>query len=292
MAGMRERLMVLAAVLVISCKPSIPRCVPGAMFECPCPGAGRGVQTCKADGTYAACSCQAAAPVASSMPERKPTECNAVGRWQFRGVLAGKGSGCSHQKSFNDTFNLVRDRKGNYIVRVHMIDGEDKFTVKDDGGACVVEWEEEVNLIPWGSVDYVQYKMTLHESGGEVSGEGIYRDLDDDKLGQDVALCEEAFSIKGTKRALTKADLEINKAIVRRDFKTFMKGCSLPTLGEDVHGASVEVTIGARGGLDALTVDGVDQEVGQNCDPPYADNRMGLFPNPTARRQKVAFVYP
>ena len=296
MAGMRERLMVLTAAFAVSCKPSIPRCVPGATFECPCPGAGRGAQTCKADGTYAACSCQAATPAASSAPEKKPAACNAAGRWQFRGVFAGKGAGCSLQKSFNDTLNLVRDRKGNYAARAHMIDGEEKFAVIDDGGACVVEWVEEVNLIPWGSPDFVQYRMVLRDSGGEVSGEGIYRNLDDDKPGQDVALCEEAFSIKGTKRALTKADLEINKAAVKRDFEFFAKkGCALPMLGKDVRGANVEVTIGARGGLDALTINGVDQEMremGQYCDPPFLDNRMGLFPNPTAKRQKVAFVYP
>ena len=291
MAGMRERLMVLAAALAISCKPGVPRCVPGATFECPCPGAGRGTQICKADGTYAPCSCQAVAAAASPAPEKKPAACNAAGRWQFRGVFEGKGAGCSHQKSFNDTLNLVRDRKGNYAARAHMIDGEEKFVVVDDGGACVVEWVEEVNEIPWGSPDFVQYRMILRDSGGEVSGKGIYRDLDDDKPGQDVALCEEAFSIKGTKRALTKADLEMNKAAVKRDFEFFAKkGCTLPMLG--VHRANVEVTIGARGGLDALTINGVDQEVGQYCDPPYADNRMGLFPNPTARQQKVAFVYP
>ena len=83
--------------------------------------------------------------------------------------------------------------------------------------------------------------------GGEVSGKGIYRDLDDDKPGQDVARCEEAFSIKGTKRALTKADLEMNKAAVKRDFEFFAKkGCTLPMLGEGVHGANVEVTIPAQ----------------------------------------------
>ena len=83
--------------------------------------------------------------------------------------------------------------------------------------------------------------------GGEVSGKGIYRDLDDDKPGQDVARCEEAFSIKGTKRALTKADLEMNKAAVKRDFEFFgKKGCTLPMLGEGVHGANVEVTIPAQ----------------------------------------------
>jgi hypothetical protein len=288
---MYKRLAVLAAALVISCNPAGPRCIPGTTIECPCSGIGRGTQTCKADGTYATCSCQAEATVASSTPEKKSAACNAVGRWQFRGVFAGKGAGCSHQKSFNDTFILARDRKGHYALRARMVNGEHKFTVKDDADACVIEWEEEVDEIPVGSPDIVQYKMALRESGGEVSGEGTYRPLNTDKPGEVVARCEEAFSIKGTKKELTKADLEIDKAIVRRDFETFIQRCGLPMPGKGAR-ANIEATIGARGGLDALMINGVDQDVNQNCEVYLTENRLGLFPNPTARRQKVAFVYP
>jgi hypothetical protein len=265
------------------------------MIDCPCPGAAGGAQTCKPDGTYGACTCKTASTNAPAPSDKTPALCNAAGRWQFRGLFEKNGAGCSHRKSFTDTLNIVRDRKGNYAVRARMVNGEHKMAIKDDGGACVMSWEEQVNEVPSGTPDYVAYKMTLRESDGQVSGEGVYSDIDDDKPEQDVARCRESFALKGTKRALTKADLDLDKAIVRKDFETFMgfiDRCQLPTLKKGTRGASVELTISARGGLDVLMVNGVDQDVAQNCDAFLGENRLGLFANPTARRQKVAFVYP
>jgi len=51
----------VAALLACSSESAAPpagsRCTPGATVTCPCSGGGSGVQTCQADGTFAACSC-------------------------------------------------------------------------------------------------------------------------------------------------------------------------------------------------------------------------------------------
>jgi chitinase len=47
----------LAVALLAACTDEAPRCVPGMSVACACAGSQSGVQSCGADGTYAACRC-------------------------------------------------------------------------------------------------------------------------------------------------------------------------------------------------------------------------------------------
>lgn len=289
---MSDRLIVVVAFLAVSCQAAVPKCVPGATVECPCLGGKRSAQICKPDGTYGACACEQAA--VAPTPAEKPATCDATGRWDFKGTMA-QGGACFRRKTFSDALTIGRDKKGAYSIRASTREGENKLVVRDQSGECILELIETINEVPSGTPDYVDYTITLKEAGGQVSGEGIYRDIDDDRFEQNVARCSEKFTVKGTKRPLAKGDLELNRAAIRKDFETFMKfidRCELPTLKKGAQGVKVELTIASRGGVDTMVVNGTDQDVAQNCDAFLSENRLGLFSNPSGKRQKIAFSYP
>ncbi|MBI5518365.1 MAG: hypothetical protein HY909_31630 [Deltaproteobacteria bacterium] len=56
-------------VLALGCKAARqePRCVPGHLEPCPCPGSFLGIMQCQPDGTYDICACPDAGP-----PEERP----------------------------------------------------------------------------------------------------------------------------------------------------------------------------------------------------------------------------
>ena len=60
--------LVMQGLLSTSCSSPLGAvgCVPGQVVECPCPGAGSGVQTCSAARTYGACNCGGSVPMADA----------------------------------------------------------------------------------------------------------------------------------------------------------------------------------------------------------------------------------
>lgn len=56
----------LVGWLALGCDAGGEQCVAGMTIECPCLGGGSGIQTCQADGTFAACQCLDAGGAADS----------------------------------------------------------------------------------------------------------------------------------------------------------------------------------------------------------------------------------
>jgi hypothetical protein len=54
---MKRALAITLILLASACEEPIPKCVPGATVECPCPGRAPGYQVCAPLGVFSSCQC-------------------------------------------------------------------------------------------------------------------------------------------------------------------------------------------------------------------------------------------
>jgi hypothetical protein len=69
-----KRILAITVILLTSaCEEPIPKCVPGATVECPCPGRAPGYQVCAPVGVFSSCQC--------SSHEAQPADAGLGGFW-------------------------------------------------------------------------------------------------------------------------------------------------------------------------------------------------------------------
>jgi hypothetical protein len=66
-------------------------------------------------------------------------------------------------------------------------------------GECIVEIRWDSNIIAHGTPDIVRYEYKLTERDGQVSGSGVYLDLDESApMDEQRIACSQPFTVRGS----------------------------------------------------------------------------------------------
>lgn len=125
--------------------------------------------------------------------------CDANGTWRLDHKLGGDDS-CQGRPgtAFQREMQVVHRANGDANA-VHNPDiDEVSIDVRDVGGDCVLEITWTANVIAHGTPDFMRYRYSLTERGGQINGSGTVEALADDPDGS--ARCSQPFTVTGSVR--------------------------------------------------------------------------------------------